>query len=65
METLKMIGLLIGFIVVMLGIISIFDARKLTEKWFSFHDKNEGARWLKVGGFAITIIGVLMIYFSK
>ena len=49
----------------MLGTISIFDARKLTEKWFSFSDKNEGTKWLKIGGFIVTIIGILIIFLSK
>ena len=65
METLKVIGILIGFVILMLGTISIFDARKLTEKWFSFSDKNEGTKWLKIGGFNVTIIGILIIFLSK
>ena len=41
----------------------IFDARKLTKKWFSFHDQNEGSKWLKIGGFILAIIGILVLYF--
>lgn len=63
MEILKVISALISFIVIMLGVIMIFDARKLTKKWFSFHDQNEGSKWLKIGGFILAIIGILVLYF--
>lgn len=63
MEILKVISALISFIVIMIGVIMIFDARKLTKKWFSFHDQNEGSKWLKIGGFVLAIIGILVLYF--
>ena len=63
MEILKVISALISFIVIMIGIIMIFDARKLTKKWFSFHDQNESSKWLKIGGFVLAVIGILVLYF--
>lgn len=63
MEILKVISALISFIVIMIGVIMIFDARKLTKKWFSFHDQNEASKWLKIGGFVLAIIGILVLYF--
>ena len=63
MEILKVISALISFIVIMIGVIMIFDARKLTKKWFSFHDQNEGSKWLKIGGFVLAIIGILVLFF--
>ena len=63
MEILKVISALISFIVIIVGVIMIFDARKLTKKWFSFHDQNEGSKWLKIGGFILAIIGILVLYF--
>lgn len=63
MEIIKLICVLISFIVIMLGVIMIFDARKLTKKWFSFHDQNEGSKWLKIGGFILAIIGILALFF--
>ena len=63
MEMLEIVGILIGFLLIMLGVIAIYDARKLTEKWFSFFDKNEGSKWFKIGGFLISIIGVLLLFF--
>ena len=64
MELIKIITILIGFIIIMLGIIMIYDARKLTKKLFSFHDQNEGTKWFKIGGFILSIIGILVLYFS-
>lgn len=63
MEIIKLIGMLIAFILMMLGIICVYDARKLSKKYFSFHDQNAGSKWTKVGGFFITIIGALVLYF--
>ncbi len=65
METIKIIGTIIGIILIMLGVIAIYDARKLSTKWFSFYDKNEGTKWFKIGGFLICIIGALAILFIK
>ena len=63
METVKIVGILIGLVLIMLGVIAIYDARKLTEKFFSFYDKNTGVKWLKIGGFCISIIGALVLFF--
>ena len=65
METIKVIGILVGIILMAIGVIMIYDARKLSEKWFNFHDSNTATKWFKIGGFIITIIGVLMLYFTK
>ena len=61
MEIFKIIGTLIGFLLIMLGVIAIYDARKLAEKWFGFHDRNTATKWLKIGGFLIAIIGALAL----
>lgn len=54
---------LIGLIFVVVGIISIYDARKLTKKLFSFQDINEGTKSLKIFGFVISILGLGIIFF--
>lgn len=64
MEILNVIGILIGFLIILFGVIMIYDARKLTEKWFSFHDKNAGSKWLKIGGLLLVIVGTLGLYLS-
>lgn len=53
---------LIAVILVLIGIILIFDARILTKKFFSFGDQNEATNGLKIVGFFIAIIGGVIIY---
>ena len=53
---------LIGAIIVMLGVILIYDARPITKKLFSFGDQNEGSLGLKIVGYVIAIIGTLLVY---
>lgn len=61
---MKTICILIGILLVMLGVIMIYDARKLTKKWFGFNDQNEGSKWFKIGGFILSIIGIIIILFE-
>lgn len=65
MDVLKIIITVLGYILLVISSILIFDARHITEKWFSFGDRNEGVRTLKIVGFITFIIGGLMIIFSK
>lgn len=60
---LKMILVGIGVVVALVGVIMVFDARRLTEKLFSFGDQNEGTAGMKIVGFILAIIGALLIYF--
>ena len=53
---------LIGAIIVMVGVILIYDARPITKKMFSFGDQNEGALGLKIFGLAISLIGAIIAY---
>ena len=64
MEIIKVISIFIGILLVMLGVIMIYDARKLTKKWFGFHDQNEGSKWMKIGGIILAVIGILVVYSS-
>lgn len=61
---LQTIGILIGAIIVLLGIIMIYDARILTKKFFGFGDQNEASSGLKILGFILAVIGGLIIYFN-
>ena len=61
---LKMILMGIGVVVAVVGVIMVFDARRLTEKLFSFGDQNEGTAGMKMIGFVFAIIGALLIYFN-
>ncbi len=55
---------LIGLIMVLVGVILIYDARIITKKFFGFGDQNEGSYGLKMIGFILAIVGGLIIYFS-
>ena len=52
---------IIGIVILMIGVILIYDARPITKKIFSFGDQNEGARGMKVVGFVLSVIGGLLI----
>ena len=54
---------LIGLIIVFIGIVLIYDARIITKKFFSFGDQNDASSGLKILGFAIAVVGGLIIYF--
>lgn len=53
----------LGLILVIIGVIMVYDARILTKKLFGFGDQNEAACGFKILGFIISIIGGLIIYF--
>ena len=52
---------IIGTIILMCGVILIYDARPITKKIFSFGDQNEGVKGLKIVGFVLSVIGGLLI----
>lgn len=61
---LQLIIKLIGLLMVLIGVILIYDARIITKRFFGFGDQNEGASGLKILGFILAIVGGLIIYFS-
>ena len=54
---------LIGAIIVLAGVILIYDARIITKKMFNFGNQNDATNGFKILGTAVTIIGALIIYF--
>ena len=62
---LKVIIKLIGVLIVLAGVILIYDARDITKKYFGFGDQNEGSSGLKILGIFISIIGGLVIFFCR
>lgn len=52
---------LIGAVVLMCGVILIYDARPIAKKIFSFSDQNSGVKGMKIVGFVLSIIGGLII----
>ena len=60
----KLILLIIGLLIGMLGVIMVFDARLLTQKFFGFGDQNEATAGFKILGFVIAIVGGLIVFFN-
>lgn len=61
----KIILMIVGLIIALLGVIMIFDARLLTQKFFGFGDQNEATAGFKILGFVVAIVGGLIIFFSR
>ena len=52
---------LIGILMVLIGIIMIYDARIITKRFFGFGDQNDASAGLKILGFILAIIGGFII----
>lgn len=55
---------IIGIVVIMLGIILIYDARDFAKHFFSFSDQNSATLALKVVGLILSIVGGLLVLFA-
>lgn len=51
----------ISVLIVLLGVILVYDARIITKKIFGFGDQNEAAEGMKILGCILSIIGLLVI----
>lgn len=51
-----------ALMIITIGVISICDARELAKKFFSNSDRNTSTIMLKIGGFIIAMIGILVVY---
>ena len=60
---MKIFFVILGVIFVAIGVICIYDGRKLTKKLFSFQDINEGTKYMKIFGLVITLLGLFILYF--
>lgn len=55
---------LLCIIMILLGVILIFDARSITKQFFSFGDQNEGTSGLKILGFIMVMLsGIILMFF--
>lgn len=61
---LQIILKLIAVIMLLIGVILIYDARIITKRFFGFGDQNEATTGLKILGFIIAIIGGIILYFN-
>lgn len=54
---------LIGALILLVGVILVFDARIITKKMFGFGDQNEATSGFKIFGVLLSFVGMLIIYF--
>ena len=53
---------IIGVLIILAGVILIYDSRLITKKFFGFGDQNEATIGMKLIGFIIAIIGAIVIF---
>jgi hypothetical protein len=58
----KMIIKILALILILTGVTFIYDARILSNNWFSFGDQNEATSGLKILGFIFGVIGAIILY---
>ena len=56
---------IVGILLVLAGVVLIYDARNITKKFFGFGDQNEGSSGLKIIGFITAIVGGIIIFVVK
>ena len=54
----------IAALILLGGVILIYDARMITKKFFGFGDQNDASSGLKIIGFIALILGGLILYFN-
>ena len=54
---------LIGALILLAGVILIYDARIITKKAFGFGDQNEATDGFKILGVILAVIGGFIIFF--
>ena len=54
----------IAALILLGGVILIYDARMITKKFFGFGDQNDASSGLKIVGFIALILGGLILYFN-
>ena len=59
---LQIILKIIGVLIILAGVILIYDSRLITKKFFGFGDQNEATIGMKLMGFIIAIIGAIVIF---
>lgn len=53
----KVVLKLIGIIILAIGVVCVYDARRLTKKFFSSSDTNDATKTFKMVGFIVSAIG--------
>ena len=53
---------LVGVLILLAGVIFIYDARVITKKMFGFGDQNEATSGFKIWGVILSAIGAVIFY---
>lgn len=61
---LEIVIRLIGILIVLAGVVCIYDARIITKKIFGFGDQNEATSGFKILGTIISTVGAFIIFFT-
>jgi uncharacterized protein YjeT (DUF2065 family) len=61
----KIILILLGALIVMIGVTMLYDARRIATKNFSSEEINETTKILKISGIIIALVGLGIIYIIK
>lgn len=59
---LQIILKIIGVLIILAGVILVYDSRLITKKFFGFGVQNEATIGMKLIGFIIAIIGAIVIF---
>ena len=59
---LQIILKIIGVLIILAGVILVYDSRLITKKFFGFGDQNEATIGMKLIGFIIAINGAIVIF---
>lgn len=62
---LEIILRIIAVLIILAGVIMIYDSRLITKKFFGFGDQNQATSGLKIIGLIITFIGLAILYFNR
>ena len=65
MEMFNIILRIILLLIILGGVIIIYDARIITKKFFGFGDQNEGSLGLKMIGTALVLICGVALFFLQ
>ena len=55
---------LIGVLILLVGVVLIYDARIITKKMFGFGDQNEATSGFKILGVLVCLIGLIINYLT-
>lgn len=61
----KLILILLGALIIMVGVTMLYDARKIATKSFSSGEVNETTKILKISGIIISLVGLGIIYIIR